>query len=228
MASLRRKPEPGFEPRSNQASKFPAQERRRSGPCTSSAGATFFQASTARTTLSRATPCPRELSTTVSVVCAHVTVCVKGRTRPRRCPPRLLPRVPPELKPARCQKVLHPWPPPSYAGPRLAAPCRSANRPWQYDSASPYDSSSQCANTVPLRVVLLWGFLFHGLASRSSCVLCGVCVVSLLWPFVLVRCCSLRRGPAGPCAGVFALFCGSVLRSGFWGPGAVFSGVFFR
>ena len=56
--------------------------------CSSPASATSFLASTTWTTLSRATLCPRELSTTVSVDTAHVMVCVRvrGRTRPRcRC-----------------------------------------------------------------------------------------------------------------------------------------------
>ena len=58
--SLQRKPEPRFEPRSNQASTFDAQAKRRSGPC-SWASASFLT-STTWTTLSGATPSPRELS----------------------------------------------------------------------------------------------------------------------------------------------------------------------
>ena len=56
--SLQRKPEPRFEPSSNQASTLAAQAKRRSSPCTSLASATSFLASTTWTTLSRATPCP--------------------------------------------------------------------------------------------------------------------------------------------------------------------------
>ena len=93
LASLPKKS--GFEPRSNQASTFAAPAKRRSSPCTSSS-----PASTTWTALSRATPCPRETSTTEFVGSAHVMVCVTGRTRPRRRPSRLRLRVPPELKSA--------------------------------------------------------------------------------------------------------------------------------
>ena len=76
--SPQKKSGPGLELRSNQASTVAASAKRRSGPCTSSASAASFRSSTTWTTLSRATPCPRELSMTEFVGSAHVMVCVTG------------------------------------------------------------------------------------------------------------------------------------------------------
>ena len=197
-ASLRKKPEQGFELRSNLASTFPAQAKRE---VRSLHQPTSFLASTLWTTLSRATPCPRELSTTVSVDCAHVTVCVRERTRPRRCPPRPCLRVPPELKSAVAQKH-------STCGrhhltaDRVWQPVSVRDRPWQDVTCGVSSSRS-------------------GLAGASVCVVCGVRVVSVLVPLrvpvcagaVLVRCWCSCGGPAGSCAGVGPV--GGLLRVGF-------------
>ena len=129
-------------------------------------------------------------------LCA-LTVCVRERTRPRRCPPRPRLRVPPELKSALLPKSI-----PSVAAAILRVSVR--DRPWQCESTSPYDSPIQCTTTVPLMVVPFGVFLFAFLAWRvaSVCVVCGVRVVSVLVPF------------AGPCLCLVRCWCGAGARDG--------------
>ena len=124
VESLPKKPRPGFERRSNQASIFAAPAKSRPGPCTSLASAASFLTSTTWTTLLRATPCPRELSTMESVGSAHVMVCPRRGGLVRDGVLFVLVWVPPELK----STVALQYPTGSRAAVQTASgsPCRSA------------------------------------------------------------------------------------------------------
>ena len=149
-------------------------------------------------------------------------VCVTGRTRPRRCPPRLRLKVPPEpLQVYRCPKVHHLYPQPRCGlGAASGSRCRSATDRGR--STPRVDPPPQCGTSL---YFFFWGFSSSsGLAFPvPQCVrvwwcLCRVCVGALVAPLVLL--CGACVGVAalvGPGAGVGPVgpFCESVFRSRF-------------
>ena len=125
-------------------------------------------------------------------------VCVRGRNRPRRCPPRPRLKVPPELK-----STSHLYPQQRCGPNRVWEPVSVRDRPWQFDSAR------RSTTTVWDFSLLFWE---RGFSSCSG--------LAFPVPWWALSCsCSACVGFAakvGPGAGVGPVgpFCGSVFQSG--------------